>query len=125
MLTRLSPLVLNALSLLLLAATAVSAAPAPDARSILILDSTITGGQNSPEAVQARLLGFTVEVATATQWYTKSTTDFRSYRAIVFGDPSCSVSTEPLAAAEDTLDVWGPTVTGNVTDCRDRPDLSS
>lgn len=74
--------------------------------TILILDSSVTGGTGSVEAVQATNSGFAVEVADATQWAAKTTADFASYAAIVLGDRTCAYSPETqMAGALATIDV--------------------
>jgi cysteine-rich repeat protein len=87
---------------------------APDTNSVLILDSTVTGGAASPEAKQASDLGFTPVVVSETMWAAMSAADFGSYRAIILGDPGCAFSPWRLAAAEANRIVWGPEVDGNV-----------
>jgi hypothetical protein len=91
------------------------AAPAQDDHTVLILENTVVGGTDSLEATQARALGYTVEVASASAWTAKSAAHFASYRAIVLGDPQCLVDNPgPLAVAEGNRIVWTPAVTGNV-----------
>jgi cysteine-rich repeat protein len=82
---------------------------------VLILASTVTGGESSVEALAAKGLGYTVEVATAADWSAKTSADFATYRAIILGDPTCtSYNTAPLAEAVKNRHVWGPVVDGNV-----------
>ena len=93
--------------------------PAHDSNSVLILNSTVTGGPASLEAVRARANGFTVEVTDATGWGARTTSDFSTYRAIILGDPNCfvppiSVNTLPIDAATANNGVWGPAISGNV-----------
>ena len=91
------------------------AQPAADDRTILVYEPSVTGGAASTEAVQAQLLGYTVEIASPEQWAAKTAADFRSYRAIVLGDPTCSGDAESaLGAPQSTTAVWGPAVTGNI-----------
>jgi hypothetical protein len=92
----------------------VDAAPAPDANTVLILDSSVSGGASSREAVFAAAAGYTVEVVSNADWASKSTADFATYRAIVLGDATCATSLIPIAAAEANKGVWGPAITGNV-----------
>lgn len=88
--------------------------PAPDANSVLILDTTVTGGATSVEATQAALLGLTPVVVDAATWGAMSTADFATYRALILGDPNCVTGTGPLAPAEANRAVWSPAVTGNI-----------
>jgi cysteine-rich repeat protein len=88
--------------------------PAPDANSVLILDTTVTGGATSVEATQAALLGLTPVVVDAATWGAMSTADFATYRALILGDPNCVTGTGPLAPAEANRPVWSPAVTGNI-----------
>ena len=82
--------------------------------TVLILDTTVTGGESSLEAEKAQELGFDVEVVTAEEWGEMTTEEFESYRAIVLGDPNCAVGTGPLAPAEENVETWSDAVTGNV-----------
>jgi uncharacterized repeat protein (TIGR01451 family) len=92
-----------------------SASAGVAAEKVLILDSTVTGGSSSPEAQAATAAGFGVDVVTPTQWAAMTQAQFASYRAIVFGDPTCtSTSTGPLAAAEANRTTWSPVVDGNI-----------
>jgi uncharacterized repeat protein (TIGR01451 family) len=90
------------------------AAGAPNNHTVLILSTSVVGGTSSREAVQAVALGFTVEMADATQWTAKLQADFSTYRAIILGDPLCSYSTSSVQAAIDNRSVWSPAVNGNI-----------
>lgn len=89
------------------------AAPAPDANSVLILGPTVTGGMGSLEAQKAIALGYTPVVVDNATWGAMSQSDFASYKALLFGDPTCQTSTAALAAALANRAVWSPAVTGN------------
>lgn len=89
-----------------------SALGAADDHTVLILLTTVNGGIASREAFYATSAGYTVELATATDWAAKSTADFSTYRAIVLGDPTCGGV--PPAAALANRAVWGPAIDGNV-----------
>jgi hypothetical protein len=80
---------------------------------VLILASTVTGGDNSPEAVAVRNLGYTPKVVGATQWAGMTAEKFSTYRAIVLGDASCA-SADAVSAAVANRHVWGPMVNGNI-----------
>jgi hypothetical protein len=87
--------------------------PAPDANSVVILSTTVTGGLGSVEAVKAAAIPRTVVLASPAQWVAMTAADFASYRAIILGDPTCQFS-GPEAAATATGATWGPQVNGNV-----------
>lgn len=91
-----------------------AAAGASDDHTVLILDSTVSGGASSLEATTAAGQGFTVEVVDDTGWGAKSTADFATYRALILGDPTCTFPDTPLAAAVANKDTWGQAVSGNV-----------
>lgn len=90
------------------------AIPAPDASSVLILDTTVTGGAASVEAAQATLLGLTPVVVDAATWAATTGAEFASYKALILGDPNCGTNPAAMAAAEGNRAVWSPVVTGNV-----------
>lgn len=87
------------------------ASGAGDDSTVLILDTTVSGGAGSREAQAAVLAGMSVEVVTAAGWAAKTTAEFATYRALVLGDATCGGS---AAAAEANNAVWGPVVDGNV-----------
>ncbi len=91
------------------------AMPAPDASSVLILDSTVSGGAGSVEAAQAALLGLTPVVVSPATWAGMTAAEFATYRALVLGDPTCGYPKSPyLDAAEGNRAVWGPVINGNI-----------
>ena len=103
------------------AVTALWSAPAPVASAapsspckVLGLASTLAGGASSVEMQQAAARGCTVEVVDAAGWAAKTPTQFGQYRALILGDPDCSGGPAQVQAATDTIDKWGPRVTGNV-----------
>ncbi len=96
------------------AAGIAQAVPAPDANSVLILESTVTGGSSSVEAAQATALGLTPVVVDAATWAATTADEFATYRALILGDPTCSIDPSLIAAAEANRAVWGPKVNGNV-----------
>jgi hypothetical protein len=97
---------------------------APNTNSVLILGSTAQNAATGIEAYQAAQAGFTVVVASDTDWSAMSTADFASYLEIVFADGMCSGSAT-LRAALANQAVWGPAVTGNVIVLGDHPGMSS
>lgn len=89
------------------------AVPAPDANSVLILDTTVSGGGGSIEAVEAANAGFTVVVASAAVWAATTTAEFKTYRALILGDATCT-SVGAVAAAEANRTTWSPAIDGNM-----------
>ena len=98
------------------APTAVSTRPRglSSGNKVLILESSVTRGVDSLEAVSARNLGYTVDVVSAADWMAKSSADFAGYRAIILGDASCGGTLSLISAASKTRDIWGPVIDGNV-----------
>ncbi len=88
------------------------AIPAPDGNSVLILDTTVTGGAASVEALQATLLGLTPVVVDAATWAATTGPEFASYQALILGDPNCGTNPVAMAAAEANRAVWSPVVSG-------------
>jgi hypothetical protein len=93
--------------------TPAKAAGAADDHTVLILSSTVSGGATSVEAVKATALGMTVELVDGPGWTAKSSADFRTYRALILGDPTCG-SVGAVSAAESNVASWGPILDGNV-----------
>jgi len=83
---------------------------------VVILDTTVSGGASSVEAVEAHSLNYDVVINTAAFWGTMTQANFASYRAIVLGDPSCPPlhNTAPITAAETNRTTWSPAITGNM-----------
>lgn len=109
-------LVFMAAFLPLLLPQTAQAAGAANSKTVLILSSSVypAGSPACWEAVQATALGFTVEFASDAQWAAKSQADFATYRALILGDASASVSLSTIQAAINNKDVWGPAVNGNI-----------
>lgn len=84
------------------------------ASQVLILSTTVYGGTSSFEAEEVTADGLTPVIETPDQWATLTASQFQSYRAIVLGDPNCSLSDAPASAAEANASTWGPLLTGNV-----------
>ncbi|QRN95458.1 DUF5011 domain-containing protein [Archangium violaceum] len=80
---------------------------------VLILDSTVSNGEDSIEASQARSLGYQVHLVSDAEWAAMSAADFATYRAIILGDAECAGLTV-VQAALNNRHVWGPVVDGNV-----------
>lgn len=81
---------------------------------VLILDSTVTGGLDSAEALRITELGLTPVLVDSQTWAGMSTADFSDYEAIVLGDPSCGGDTSVLSAAQANAAIWAAAVDGNV-----------
>ena len=93
--------------------------PAPRAHAsagtVLILDSSVSGGSSSQEALAAQALGYSVNVVAGTTWDSMTTAQFASYSAIILGDPTCSGSdSASVGAAETNASTWGAAINGNV-----------
>jgi hypothetical protein len=82
--------------------------------SVLILDTSVTGGVGSLEAQEALNLGFDVVVNNTPTWLSMTTANFASFRAIILGDPYCQGSTAPIGPAIANRTTWSPAVTGNM-----------
>jgi hypothetical protein len=79
---------------------------------VLILDSSVTGGMSSLEALTVvNDLGLTVDLVSDATWASMTAADFASYRAIVVGDPTCGF-VSPVVSANACL--WNAQVDGNV-----------
>src|SRR4051812_14625055 len=89
--------------------------PVPGARaaagSILFYGPTIQGFPDT-EATLAQAAGYNVTVADASTWAGMTTFEFGLYDAIVFGDPTCTEDTTPLATAEFNKFTWSSAVSG-------------
>jgi murein DD-endopeptidase MepM/ murein hydrolase activator NlpD len=81
--------------------------------AVLILDSTVTGGSSSLEAQAAADDGFTVTIVDGPTWDSMTRAQFKSYQAIILGDPSCAGDPSPVQPAVQNANVWGPAITGN------------
>jgi hypothetical protein len=115
---------LTTLRLVALALCLVGTLAAPGfAADILILGPTVGGGTASiehriitstgpvPGFPAVTGLGMTAQIASPGAWPSEP---YSAYKAIVLGDPNCSSTTAPLAAAEANAAVWAAAVTGNV-----------
>jgi RHS repeat-associated protein len=83
--------------------------------SVLVLSSSVNGGTSSVEA-QDVPSGYTVTVASPSQWDAMTAAQFASYSAIVIGDPSTSSSCAASVPSDalSTAATWGAAVTGNM-----------
>ena len=86
--------------------------PMPRRKDLLILGSTVK--PTGPEYQAAFDLGLSYDVVTPEEWRAMTTDDFAAYGALILGDPDRRNTTEPIRAAEETVSIWGPAVTGNV-----------
>jgi hypothetical protein len=98
--------------LLTIGVTYVAAAPAGAASGeVLILVTTVTGGENSVEASEVAAQGLTPVVVDAATWQSMTTAQFSNYRAIILGDATCGGDPSAAIANHDT---WGAAITGNI-----------
>src|SRR5688572_15652814 len=74
----------------LVGAVAAFGAGTASAGPVLILDSSVTGGMASDEALAAIAAGKTVELASDAQWAAKTAAEFGAYDALIMGDPTCT-----------------------------------
>lgn len=82
------------------------------APKVVILDTTVDGGEASTEAVAAINLGFDVDIVDAATWGAMTESDFAAYEGIILGDPDCSGMSN-FQPAIDNADVWSSAVDGN------------
>ena len=104
---------LAAVTCLTIGTPQLQAVPAPDANSVLMLDTTVSGGGGSLEATEAASAGFTVVVVNAATWATTTLAEFKTYRALVLGDPNCT-GVVSVAPAEANRAIWSAAVNGNI-----------
>ena len=81
----------------------------PSAPLALIDGDTVSGGAASVEATSAAAAGFTVTVATGSQWAAMTQSDFAQYQVLIAGDPTCGSIASSFSANEAT---WAPVVMG-------------
>lgn len=101
----------------LVGAVAAFGAGTASAGPVLILNSSVTGGMASDEALAAIAAGKTVELASDAQWAAKTAAEFGAYDALILGDPTCTGgggSATSIAAAEANRATWSPTIDGNI-----------
>ncbi len=117
-----SPRLLLSLTAFLLAAFVLGASTLPDSAGraaaatngkVLILNSTVTGGAGSPEALAAIAAGHGVDVVNDATWAAMTGPQFAAYDALVLGDATCGGIGNAAAAIANAA-IWGPAVTGNV-----------
>jgi hypothetical protein len=81
--------------------------------SLLIYGPTLFGSPQNEQTI-AESLGYTVTVVDEATWSSMTTSDFASYSAIVFGDPTCIADPGILDSAVANRTTWSPAVTGNI-----------
>jgi hypothetical protein len=91
-------------------ASAGAIAAASDSE-VLILGSTVSGGDASVEAQAVAAMGLTPVVVDGATWSSLNGADFASYRGIVLGDATCGGDASPAIANAST---WGGAIDGNV-----------
>lgn len=78
-----------------------------------ILDSTVTGGSSSKEALISVAQGHTVTIISPAQWEVMTEAEFGAYDALILGDPTCKVGELSVAAAAANP-AWAQASNGNV-----------
>ena len=68
----------------------------------------------SKELPAAKSLGFVSTIVSAEEWMDMETKDFAAYKAIIISDPAPGAYLRDLAFLENTTDIWGPAVQGNI-----------
>ncbi len=74
----------------------------------------IEGAQNAEYDEALSTLGLTAKVVSESEWRDLSTSDFASFKAIVVSDPYCNPDGSIPRLLDDTKDIWGPAVLGNI-----------
>jgi len=82
------------------------------AEDLLLVDDLLS--YYSLEPTEAEALGLDYTIVTSAEWMTMSTKDFASFKAIVISDPGPGIDPDELQFLEDSADVWGPAVQGNI-----------
>ncbi len=87
------------------------ATPTPGSMgNALILGSTVSGNP-SVEQTEAEANGFNVTVVSDAQWDAMTAADFRSYRVLILGDPTCGSNTIGVGTeAYNSQAAWEPVV---------------
>ena len=96
-------------------AAALLAGAAPggaSSKTILIFGPTLDGDHPGNERAIAEEAGYDVTVASKSKWSGMSTSDFAAYDALVFGDPNCEETPEPLSAAVANRATWSAAIAG-------------
>ena len=83
-----------------------------DAGSVLILNSTVSGGATSVEVQEVQAQGYTPVLVDDVTWGGMTTAQFASYHALVLGDPTCSGAVPSAAVANAAT--WGSAINGSV-----------
>jgi hypothetical protein len=91
-------------------AFAATAGAAPN--EVLILGSSVPGGQASTEAQSVTALGLTPVIVSDATWRGMSSGEFASYRALVIGDTGGNTEAT-FQAATDSTRTWGSVISGN------------
>lgn len=71
-------------------------------------------GASENEQTLARAENLSVTVATVSQWSAMTSADFARYRAIIFGDPTCSNDLSLLDAANANKAMWSSVIQGPI-----------
>jgi len=73
----------------------------------------VTGLTGDEEAI-ARAKGYTTKIVSEAAWRNMTTADFTPFKAIIIGDEYGSADLSLIKFLEDTKNVWGPAVQGNI-----------
>lgn len=117
---RVGVLLLFIYSVLVLAGTdQAPRASAETGTKALILETSVSGGATSPEAVEAMNAGFTVTLVDDATWAAMTAAQFADFQLIIVGDPFCGSVPEVVGANKENLAdavmarAGGNTVVGN------------
>jgi uncharacterized protein (TIGR03382 family) len=83
---------------------------------VLILDSTVNGGENSREfrAVLPYVPRAQIHLRKPEEWRAMTAEQFMEYRTIIIGDAGCQSGEAAFQAAIDTRRTWGAIIDGDV-----------
>jgi choice-of-anchor A domain-containing protein len=83
---------------------------------VLILGTSVSGGQNSREALAVLAVAPTaqIDVVTGAQWKAMTAQQFMAYRALIIGDAGCHSGPADFQPAVDNRTTWGSIVDGDV-----------
>ena len=82
------------------------------AEDLLLVDDLLS--YYGYEPTEAEALGLDYTIVTTAEWMTMSTKDFASFKAIIISDPGPGTDPDDIQFLEDSADVWGPAVQGNI-----------
>ncbi len=101
---------LTAVAFVMIASLVATTAQAGE---VAILETTVTGGESSYEALYVESLGHNVTVIPEDMWVIMTQREFDYYDAIILGDPTCQGGETYVEPAATNL-AWAEAVDGNV-----------